>query len=84
MSQPTKQFASMFTHELRTRMNVVMGMTELSLETNLTAEQRDMILAIQESSAILYYMMETVIEVLAARDRDLPRTDQLVGRTLDS
>ncbi|HUR00387.1 MAG TPA: histidine kinase dimerization/phospho-acceptor domain-containing protein [Gemmatimonadaceae bacterium] len=68
LRQRKQKFIGRFRHELRTRMNAIMGMTELCLETDLTPEQREMIRAIQDSSSVLYHMVETLIEMVTASD----------------
>lgn len=65
MQQAGRQFVTLLTHELRTRMNAIMGMTELCLETNLDKEQRQMMQVVQQSSKSLFTLVEGMIDISA-------------------
>jgi PAS domain S-box-containing protein len=56
-------FLAMMSHELRTPLNAILGMTELSLETNLSADQRELLRTIQTNSENLLRLIDDVLDL---------------------
>jgi len=55
-------FLANISHELRTPMNGIIGMTELALETQLSAEQRDLLETSRDSAISLLHLLNDVLD----------------------
>ncbi len=80
------QFLTNMSHEIRTPMNAIVGMTELVLGTQLTAQQKDYLLTVQTSADSLLYLLNQVLDLskIEAGELGLDEIDFNLRTTLEN
>ena len=79
------QFLTNMSHEIRTPMNAMIGMTELVLGTQLTAQQKDYLLTVKTSADSLLFLLNQVLDLskIEAGQLDLDEIDFNLRTTLE-
>ena len=76
-NQAKRRFVSVVSHEMRTPLNAIIGMSDLLRDTQLTREQADMLQTLRGSSRVMLGLVEDVLDFskIEAGKLVLERTD---------
>ena len=70
-NQAKSQFLANMSHDIRTPMNGIIGMTELVLDTDLTAEQREHLMMVKASADSLLRLLDDILDFAKIEARKL-------------
>jgi two-component system sensor histidine kinase RpfC len=76
-NQAKRRFISVVSHEMRTPLNAIIGMSDLLRDTSLTREQADMLQTLRGSSKVMLGLVEDVLDFskIEAGKLSLEKTD---------
>ncbi len=91
-SEAKTMFLANMSHEVRTPMNTIMGMVDLTLDTELTPEQRDNLSTVKNAADILLTLLNDILDLsrveagkiqLESIEVNVERTVRSVCKTMD-
>ncbi|MCI0354475.1 MAG: response regulator [Acidobacteria bacterium] len=84
-TQAKSELLANMSHEIRNPMNAIIGMTDLTLETRLTAEQREHLEIVRDASNSLLRLIDDILDFskIEARRLDLDRVAFSLRETLE-
>ncbi|MFB3922202.1 MAG: PAS domain S-box protein [Terriglobia bacterium] len=79
-------FLATMSHEIRTPINGIIGMTDLALDTPLTAEQHDYMTTVKDSSLRLLHLINDILDFskIEAGKLEMDQSELNLPRTLES
>ncbi len=85
-NQAKSQFLANMSHDIRTPMNGIIGMTGLVLDSNLTDEQREYLTVVKASADSLLRLLDDILDFakIEARKLDLEPLEFRLRETLDN